>query len=77
MSVGAWKTFFARHGYRFVTVDANGVNAFFVDPAHFDAGFLDAVRGLPFAENRYQLRAQGRDHAGQFALIADQPFEQV
>ncbi|MFC5577214.1 hypothetical protein ACFPOA_04185 [Lysobacter niabensis] len=77
VSVGGWKTFFARRGYRFITVDANGVNAFFVDPAHFDAGFVDGVQGLAFAENRYQLRAQGRDHAGQFALIADQPLEQV
>lgn len=75
--VGGWKNFFARHGYRFVTVDANGVNAFFVDPAHFDLRFLDGVQGLAFAENRYQLRAQGRDHVGQFALIADQPLEQV
>lgn len=77
VSVGAWKTFFARRGYRFVTVDSNGVNAFFVDPALFDAAFLDSVQRLPFAENRYQLRAHGRDHAGQFALIADQPLEQV
>lgn len=77
VSATGWKTFFAHHGYRFVTVDLNGVNAFFVDPAHFDAGFLDGVQGLPFAENRYQLRAQGRDHVGQFALIADQPLEQV
>lgn len=76
-SVAAWKTFFGRHGYRFVTVDANGVNAFFVDPAHFDAEFLDRVRGVPFVENRYQLRAHGRTHEGQFALIADQPLERV
>lgn len=77
VSVAAWKTFFARHGYRFVTVDSKGVNAFFVDPAIFDAAFLDGVRGLAFEENRYQLRAHGRDHAGQFALIANEAFEQV
>jgi hypothetical protein len=77
VAVGAWKAFFARRGYRFVTVDTNGVNAFFVDPTHFDAGFLGGVQGLAFAENRYQLRAQGRDHVGQFALISDQPLEQV
>lgn len=76
-SIAAWKSFFVGRGYRFVTVDANGVNAFFVDPLHFDPVFLDGVRGLPFAENRYQLRAFGKDHTGQFALIADQRFEQV
>lgn len=76
-SVGAWKTFFDRHGYRFVTVDSKGVNAFFVNPSCFDAAFVDGVQGLSFEENRYQLRAHGLDHAGQFAVIADQPFEQV
>ncbi len=77
VSVAAWKVFFAAHGYRFVTVDANGVNAFFVNPTHFDTGFIDGIRGLDFAENRYQLRHHGMDHAGQFALIADQKFGQV
>ena len=77
VSVTAWKTFFAKHGYRFVTVDSNGVNAFFVDPSLFDTSFLDTVEGLGFAENRYQLRAHGRDHAGQFARIADQPLVTV
>lgn len=77
VSVSAWRAFFARHGYRFVTVDSKGVNAFFVDPVPFDATFLEGVRGLTFAENRYQMRAHGRDHAGQFALIADEAFEHV
>lgn len=77
VSIAAWMTFFRNHGYRFVTVDAKGVNAFFVSPSCFDSAFVDGVQGLAFEENRYQLRAHGRDHAGQFALIADQPFEQV
>lgn len=77
VSVKGWKAFFAAHGYRFVTVDSNGVNAFFVDPVHFDGSFLDGISGIEFVENRYQLRHHGKDHAGQFALIADQAFEQV
>ena len=77
VSVTAWKTFFAKHGYRFVTVDSNGVNAFFVDPSLFDTSFLDTVEGLGFAENRYQLRAHGRDQAGKLARIADQPLVTV
>lgn len=71
VSVAGWRRFFARHGYRFVTVDRNGVNAFFVDPAHFDGAFLDGMRGAAFVENRYQLRKFRRPHAEQFALIAD------
>lgn len=77
VSVAGWKKFFDERSYRFVTVESNGVNAFFVDSKQFDPAFLDAVGGLAFAENRYQLRAHKLDHAGQFALIADQPLVTV
>jgi hypothetical protein len=74
VSIAGWRTFFARHGYRFVTVDRNGVNAFFVDPAWFDPAFLDGVRGLEFAENRYQLVKFRKPSGEQFAMIADRPL---
>lgn len=77
VSVSGWRAFLEARGYRFVTVDRNGVNAFFVDPAHFDAAFLDGIQGLPFAENLYQLRKFGMPSAGQFALIADEPMVDV
>lgn len=77
VGIAAWKKFFDARGYRFITVDSNGVNAFFVDPVHFDPAFLDGVQGLAFAENRYQLRAHGTGHEGQFAKVASEHFEQV
>lgn len=72
VSVCGWRRFFGRHGYRFMTVDRNGVNAFFVDPAHFDPAFLDGVQGLAFAENRYQWRKFRAGHTEQMKLISDQ-----
>lgn len=77
VSVGGWRSFFARHGYRFVTVDRNGVNAFFVDPAVFDSGFLGGIQGLDFEENRYQQAKFRRPSLEQFALIADRPLVDV
>jgi hypothetical protein len=74
VSIAGWRRFFERQGYRFVTVDRNGVNAFFVDPKYFDSSFLDGIRGLYFAENRYQLRKFGMPSEQQFSLIADQDF---
>jgi hypothetical protein len=74
VSIAGWRTFFAAVGYRFVTVDRNGVNAFFVDPSCFDGRFLDEVQGLEFAENRYQLLKFRCPSADQFPLIADQRF---
>jgi hypothetical protein len=77
-SLAAWKAFFVGRDYRFVTIDSNGVNAFFVDSAQLDETFMAALQPRHgFIENRYQLRAYGRDHVGQFAMMADQPLEQV
>lgn len=78
VSLAAWKNFFDGMGYRYVTIDSNGVNAFFIDPAKFGRRFLSGLESRSgFIENRYQLRAYDLDHAGQFALIAEQPFEKV
>lgn len=78
VSLAAWKNFFYGLGYRYVTIDSKGVNAFFIDPAEFGDRFLRELKSPQrFIENRYQIRAYGLDHAGQFALIADQPYEQV
>jgi hypothetical protein len=70
-SISGWRRFFARHGYEFVTVEQNGVNAFFADPDAFEAGFLATLRGLPFQEN-YALRLQqGVDWRQQHERIKD------
>jgi hypothetical protein len=74
VSIAGWRTFLGKRGYRFVTVERNGVNAFFVDPGHFDPSFLQALRGLDFAENHYQLRKFRVPSEEQFSLIASQRF---
>ncbi|EIL99429.1 hypothetical protein LRK24_14930 [Rhodanobacter denitrificans] len=78
VSLAGWKAFFDGRGYQFVGVDSNGVNAFFVDAEQLDDTFMSELQPREeFVENRYQLRSYGRDHTGQFALIADEPLEQV
>jgi hypothetical protein len=77
VSISAWRKLFAKQGYRFLTVDSKGVNAFFVDPSSFNASFLDGVVGVPFKENLYQLRKFRGDFLEQFKLIADQRFVDV
>lgn len=77
VSIAAWRKFFSHYGYRFVTVDSKGVNAFFVDPGCFDESFLKAVNGPAFAENIYQFRKFKGTFEKQFPLIADQEFQEV
>jgi len=76
-SVSAWKKLFARFGYTFMTVDKNGVNAFFIDPNEFDKGFVEQTRGRSFAENFSQLREYRMAWDKQFALISDQDLVQI
>jgi len=74
VSIAGWRKFFKDQGYRFVTVDRNGVNAFFVDPNFFSKDFLDGIDSLEFSENQYQLRKFKLSSAEQFKLISDQEF---
>lgn len=74
VSIQGWKNFFAQHNYRFVTIDRNGVNGFFVDPLHYDSSFLDAVNGLDFAENQAQYKRFRVSNEQQFEFISDQKY---
>mgnify|MGYP006118548253 FL=1 len=77
VSINAWKKLFHENGYRFVTVDSNGVNAFFVNPEHFDSVFLDNIESNHFCENQFQLEEHRTGHQDQFKLISDLDFYQV
>ncbi|MDE1959415.1 MAG: hypothetical protein KGI40_10085 [Xanthomonadaceae bacterium] len=77
VSIAGWRAFFAQRGYRFVSVERNGVNAFFADPACFDAGFLEGVQGLGFAENRFQLHKFRQPWPQQFERIARMPLVDI
>lgn len=74
VSIAGWRKFFDKNGYRFVTVDRNGVNGFFVDPSCFDSEFLDGVKGLNFAENQSQFKKFRKPSEDQYLLISDQKF---
>lgn len=77
VSLAGWRKLFDSHGYRFVTTERNGVNAFFVDPANFSSEFLARVQPLEFAGNRYQDTKFRLSHDEQFALISHLPFAEL
>jgi len=90
-SIAAWRSLLGRRGYRFVTVDSNGVNAFFLRPECFPDGFADGLHGLAFQENLSDLNAATkatwerqsgwvtprRDWQRQFELIRDLDYDDV
>jgi hypothetical protein len=76
-SITGWRRLFDSHGYTFVTVERNGVNAFFADPGEFKDGFPGNVRGTGFAENHAQLVDCGRGWPEQWQMIAERQFTRV
>ena len=76
-SINAWKKLFHENGYRFVTVESNGVNAFFVDPEYFNSDFLDNIVSNDFCENQSQLERFRMSHQDQFKIISDLDFYEV
>jgi len=77
VSVMGLRTLFERQGYRFLTVEQNGLNAFFVDPARFERAFIDGVRGTPYRENIVHRRESRGGWAGQFEQIRHLPLVQI
>lgn len=77
VGLAAWRSLLGGYGYKFITVEQNGVNAFFVDPNVFDSDFLEPIRGVDFKENAYQLRKFGCTWEGQFELVKDMSFFDV
>ncbi len=76
-SLAAWRKLFTDFGYRFVTVDLRGVNAFFIDPKAFDASFVDGIVGTDYLENVSHTREYKMGWEKQFDLIRDFEFTQV
>jgi hypothetical protein len=77
VSVSGLRRLFERHGYRFVTVEQNGLNAFFADPAEFEPGFLDAIQGTPYRENIVHRAESRGGWAGQFEQIRHLPLVEI
>jgi hypothetical protein len=61
-SIAAWRALLGRYGYRFVSVESSGTNAFFLDPARFPDGFADALRGVAFRDNNGDLNGATRPY---------------
>lgn len=74
-SVMAWRTLFEASGFRFVTVDTRGVNAFFADKEAVD--LPNELRPLEFAENIGQRLRHRCGWEGQFDKIAHLPLVDV
>ena len=76
-SVAAWRCLCHRHELMFLTVEQNGVNAFFVDAKRFPESFLATVQGITFRDNYYQRHVFRTGWEGRFELIRDMDLEMI
>jgi hypothetical protein len=77
-SVTAWRRLLEPRGYRFVTVESNGVNAFFIAPGAFSESFVGALgEVLAFAENNAQWLKFREPWDRQYARISGLPLIEV
>ncbi|MFH2067780.1 MAG: hypothetical protein ABIK15_21430 [Pseudomonadota bacterium] len=77
VSVNGWIKFFSNFGYRFVGVDSNGVDAYFIRPDAFDRNFVEGIKGIAYKENFYHARKFKTSWEKQFELIADMEFTEI
>jgi hypothetical protein len=77
VSISGWKKLFNRYGYKFITVDSKGVNAFFVDPQYFNHDFLNNINPCDFRENESQLLKFGINSKEQFNIIKSMTFTNI
>ena len=77
VSVTAWKRMLTRFGYKFLSVDSNGVNAFFIASEFFAPDFVEGLRGAPFRDNLFQLNKFGKSWRERFQIIQSMPYVNV
>lgn len=77
VSITAWRELLKHYNYHFVTVDTNGVNAFFISPECFDSQFVEGIKPLKFAENFFQRKKFKGSWENQFALISHMNFSEA
>ena len=76
-SIAGWKKLLAQWNYQFVTVDSNGVNAVFLDPAAFEPEFTRAIQPHEFAENYSQEREYKGGWLKQWELIGSRELYDI
>jgi hypothetical protein len=75
VSIKAWTNLFEKYGYAFISVDSNGVNAFFVNRDSFNNEFLDNINSVSFVDNVIEKFSFNKEWSERFNLIKDMPFQ--
>ena len=74
VSITAWRYLFDEFGYKFITVESNGINAFFVLRDVFPQDFLLGLKGVSFIDNKIESQLFKMPWDERFKLISNLPL---
>lgn len=77
VSIMAWRKLFAKYGYDFVTVESNGINAFFISKVEFTEDFMSGKTSIFFKDHKIEFQIFKKSWSERFKLISDMPFHNV
>lgn len=77
VSIMAWRKLFSKYNYHFVTVDSNGINAFFVHKDAFSKNFLDNLNGCEFKDHVIEKETFKKPWDERFKLIENMLYKEV
>jgi len=73
-SIKAWCCLFSEFGYEFISVESNGINAFFILRDVFPQDFLLSVKGMSFIDNKIESQLFGMPWHERYNLISSLPL---
>jgi hypothetical protein len=77
VSINGWRKFFKKFNYDFITVDTNGVNAFFIDRGQFDESLPNNFKSVGFVENFALRNRFGNTWIEQFEIIKNMNYYEI
>lgn len=77
VSISGWKKLFSRYGYQFVTVESNGINAFFIYAEAFPIGFIENINSNEFKDNPREVKKFKKLWQDRFMLVMNMPYEYI
>jgi hypothetical protein len=77
VSISGWKNLFKKFNYDFVTVDSNGINAFFIDRSQFDENLPKSFESLDFVDNFALRNRFSNTWSEQFELIKNLNYYEI
>lgn len=77
VSISAWKKLFNRFGYDFLTVESNGINAFFILSEAFPQDFLSSLDKIDFKDNKIEAQLFKSSWVERCKLISDMPLIEI